>query len=480
MMTFDNNKNIIIIISAAIITALVFVVTSVGARSKNNIERKDTVTVNEVLNLKGTVMNLPERSVLLIGKKGKITNGTVVGSDSEMIVFSDSNVIGTDVRLSGKWANKTVSDKWFCFDARKDYISNRIIENILSLTNDQDTCHIKFEADRTYHVALTYNGPVNLGDMITYTVDAKKKILRRYSDLLLDKYAYTRLFTIPSNTHLTINNRIEMMATNMGTYYMFWEYDKENVRIDGHGTFAGDAKVHIYDTPFIKGHNYYGEWGHIFCCIACRKFTFEDVTLENAFGDCIYYEPDYYTSPPKGHFAHELVVDNVRIRSARRNGISLASKKARITNCTFENCGTDDIRGTAPMSAIDFEPDGLKECPEIGNEDVIMENCTFIGNKHDISSTYNTKKEYGKIATRVKNCIFTAPLRLNSAYWIEFDRCKIPDFTSHVGRIRAEEPVRFLSFKNCEIDRLPQLMMRSDWKNKFSRSNKIKTIYGEK
>ena len=77
-------------------------------------------------------------------------------------------------------------------------------------------------------------------------------------------------------------------------------------------------------------------------------------------------------------------------------GLLLGSRNAIIRNCHFEGCGTDEANGTLPRSGIDFEPDGVRSYPEIGNQNVLMENCTFKNNCHDISSARNNLKNMDK------------------------------------------------------------------------------------
>jgi len=94
-----------------------------------------------------------------------------------------------------------------------------------------------------------------------------------------------------------------------------------------------------------------------------------------------------------------LLIDNLKIRYARRNGVTVAATNVIVQNTFFEGCGTSSIHGTAPKSAIDFEPDEIRWFPEIGNVNVQMRYCRFINNIHDISSTFNNLYDYGKIAT---------------------------------------------------------------------------------
>ena len=59
-----------------------------------------------------------------------------------------------------------------------------------------------------------------------------------------------------------------------------------------------------------------------------------------------------------------------------------------------------------------------------------MKKCSFTNNKYDVSSSFNNLKNFGKVATRIEECEFTAPLRLNTTNWIEFSNCIIPDITN--------------------------------------------------
>ncbi|WP_347000370.1 hypothetical protein, partial [Bacteroides cellulosilyticus] len=202
---------------------------------------------------------LPSKAELVIEEKGYIDNGIIKGNNSVLTVMSQVPAIGLKVLIAGTWNNAEVYDSWFDFDNSPNFISNRIIENILLLTDDFHFCHIYFQADRNYFFELPYKGEANLGDKLPYSMVGKTK-KRKYVDLYNDNYSFLRIFTIPSNTHLTIHNHLKMLPTNQGAYFIFWEYGKKNVIIDGEGSISGDVREHMYDTPFIKGTNFYGEW----------------------------------------------------------------------------------------------------------------------------------------------------------------------------------------------------------------------------
>lgn len=67
-----------------------------------------------------------------------------------MTVKSQGPVIGLNILILGTWHNDEVYDSWFYFDNSPDFVSNCIIKNALSLTDDFHFCHIYFQADRNY------------------------------------------------------------------------------------------------------------------------------------------------------------------------------------------------------------------------------------------------------------------------------------------------------------------------------------------
>ena len=378
----------------------------------------------------------------LVFAGGSIDNGELCGTDSKIIVRSRRPAFGLDVKIAGTWNVSEVHDGWFAFDDSDGFVSNQIIKNILAFSNDDTPCHIFFEEDRTYFFELPYKGRGDLGRLVgSKVVNGVEK--RDYVKIYFEKFNYLRIFTIPSNTHLTINNKLKMLPTSIGAYFVFWEYGKQNVTIDGKGTIAGDNDWHLYDQPFT-GKNYYGEWGHLFRCFKCSNFIFRDITIADAFGDCIGFSGSFDPDEPGHRWSSGLLMENVKIIGARRNGIALGARDVVIRNCHFENCGTDEVKGTMPRAGIDFESGELNNYPEIGNENVLMENCTFVGNYYDIASYNNNRARYGKIATTVRNCTFTSTVRLTESRWMRFENCYFPKlFNTNLSR--------HLEFVNCEF-----------------------------
>lgn len=423
-------------------------------------EAKGSFTVTKAYSLLNDTIVLP-KNFKLIFNGGSLDDGVIIGNESKIEVQSRRPVLGLEITIKGTWNQKEVYDRWFVFNKDTLFVANTIIENMLALTDDNHQTHIHLDEDRVYHVELPYKGRADIAKKFKYTYEGGKKKIDS-SDVYDDNFSFFRIFTIPSNTHFTINNRIELMPTNQGAYFMFWEYGKENVTIDGKGTIAGDARKHLYTSSFT-GNKYFGEWGMLFNCFKCRNFTFRDVTLTDAFGDCLLFQGAYRKRDKGNRWADGLIMDHVTIRYARRNGVSIGARNVHIKNCIFEYCGIDEIRGTRPRCAIDFEADGIRNYPEIGNENVLMEECVFSNNHADVGACRNNLQNYGKTATLVKNCVFTSSVKLSSANWITFENCVIPTFTRSTSSRLVYWNCYNMTFQNCSfgtIDR--EVILKAD------------------
>lgn len=411
--------------------------------------------------LAGASLTVPAGKVLVFSG-GSIDNGEIIGTETSIRMNQVKPAFGVDLVISGTWNVPEVHDRWFMFDKSEGFVSNQIIKNILALSNDESPCHIFFEEDRTYFFELPYKGRADIGAIVSYEmVNGEKK--RHYSDIYKEEFSYLRIFTIPSHTHVTINNTLKMLPTNQGAYFIFWEYGKEDVTIDGKGVIAGDNDWHRYDSPFL-GKSYYGEWGHVFRCFRCSDFTFRDITIANAFGDCIIYSGSVDPNEAGHRWSSGLLMENVKIIGARRNGLAIGAKDVVIRNCHFENCGTDEVKGTKPRAGVDFEPDGLNYYPGIGNENVLMENCTFKNNYFDFATYNNNKANYGKVATTVRNCTFTSTVRITQSHWFRFENC-------YFSALSNTGLGRHLEFINCEFGEIDEETVKAPKNYYYSFTN---------
>lgn len=410
--------------------------------------------------LNGATVNLPANSVLqFVG--GSIKNGTLNGNNT--VIEADSNaVIFDSVVIEGTWNIEHIYDSWFAFNTSPSYVSNQIITNILALSNDDVYNTIHFDADRTYYFELPYKGKANLGD----------DVRPNYWLLNTSDYDFLRIFTgFTSNTHLIVNNTIQMLPTNQGAYFIFHIENKENIMVSGTGTINGDAKDHLYTDPFA-GTDYYGEWGHVLNFRSCNNVVVRDITIGYAFGDGIALGNAAYNNngvKEAGLATKNVTIDAVKVLYARRNGISLGGNNYTITNVYFEGNGSDTIRGTAPMAAIDFENDYVDIEPSGLCTNVSMNNCKFKDNKYDVSSTIRDdlyEVPRGELVN-ISDCNFTSPLRLNRTNGLTFSNCHIVGITNVDNSIAAWYVSKDLVFNNCVFDELnPYLAISAEEQNK--------------
>lgn len=392
---------------------------------------------------------------------GSFANGTIQGHYTK-IKAPEKVIFKSDIIIDGDWDIQDIYDEWFEFDPTPEAISNNVIKNILALSNDNINNTIHFEADRTYYFELPYKGRANLGD----------DVRPDYWKLNTEEYSFLRIFTgVTSNTHLIFNNTLQMIPTNQGAYFIFHIESKENIQISGTGTINGDAKDHLYTDPFA-GNNYYGEWGHVLNFRSCNNIIIRDITVGYAFGDGIALGNATYNNngtKAAGLATKNVTVDGVKVLYARRNGISLGGNNYSITNVYFEGNGSDTIRGTAPMAAIDFENDYVDIEPSGLCKNVSMSNCKFKDNKYDVSSTIRDdlyEVPRGELVN-ISDCNFTSPLRLNRTNGLTFSNCHIVGITNVDNSIAAWYVSKDLVFSNCIFDELnPYLAISAEEQDK--------------
>ena len=262
-----------------------------------------------------------------------------------------------------------------------------------------------------------------------------------------------------------------MLPTNQGAYFIFHIENKENITISGTGAINGDAKDHLYTDPFA-GTDYYGEWGHVLNFRSCNNVVVRDITIGYAFGDGIALGNAAYNNSgvkEAGLATKNVTIDAVKVLYARRNGISLGGNNYTITNVYFEGNGSDTIKGTAPMAAIDFENDYVDIEPSGLCTNVSMNNCKFKDNKYDVSSTIRDdlyEVPRGELVN-ISDCNFTSPLRLNRTNGLTFSNCHIVGITNVDNSIAAWYSSKDLIFSNCIFDELnPYLTISAEEQNK--------------
>ncbi|MGG3495333.1 right-handed parallel beta-helix repeat-containing protein [Peribacillus simplex] len=155
---------------------------------------------------------------------------------------------------------------------------------------------------------------------------------------------------LKSNLRLLLDKNATIKAINNGStaYSIFRIENISNVCIED-GTIIGDKATHTGNT---------GEWGRCFYILGSSNITLKNLTIKDAWGDCITIGGDVINE--------KIIIDNCIIDNARRNGITVAHAK----NVDIKNTVVKNTSGTAPTAGIDIEPD---MGDYVGN--IIISNC---------------------------------------------------------------------------------------------------------
>ena len=174
------------------------------------------------------------------------------------------------------------------------------------------------------------DGETDDTESIQLCIDTCKNVLIRDGIYMVD--AETSI-NLASNSKIElVNASIKALPNDLTNYAVIMIDNVHDVIISG-GNIIGDREEHTGLT---------GEWGHgIHIKGDAYNITIKDISISKCWGDGIYINQ-----------AKNINTQNVYIDNARRNGISVIS-------CDTYHSLNDYIvntNGTAPESAIDFEP----------------------------------------------------------------------------------------------------------------------------
>ena len=407
-----------------------------------------------------TFISLPENSVLEFDG-GSIKSGTIQGNSSSIIASPNNEIFKDNIIIKGIWNIAEIYDGWFKYNYSANTANNQIIHNILGLTHDDYSSNVHITQDRVYLVELPtiplvlkngYNVSCRQYNRSSqYCPEATASAPRE--DIRVSHWGWgpgldaITIFKLTSNTRYIIDSTIKMLPTGEDYYQMFNILKKENIVIEGSGSLIGDntgiENTHLYSEYYNPSINtYFGEQGFIVRAYAVKNLAIRNLIFSGSFGDNILITGDNYDVETGLYYLNEeqnitpsnkVDLLNLRILYARRNGIAISCRNALVQGCFFEGNGIGEIKGTAPKAGIDFECDQCTMSLHSGpgkaimcNRNVTMDGCVFRNNENDISSTGNRAWGEETIETFIKNCAFTAPLRLNSTNGLQFEDCYIP------------------------------------------------------
>ena len=150
------------------------------------------------------------------------------------------------------------------------------------------------------------------------------------------------ILLVPSNTNICLDGTITLLPVNSSQYSIFSIKNSHTVNIYGNGSIIGDKDK----TNIIKGEHGMG----ISITGSSSCISLNGLSILNCFGDAIYIgaeiQNDNYLEPSF------IEIMNCELYQCRRQGVSIVIGH----HIKINNCNIHDIRGTAPGSAIDIEP----------------------------------------------------------------------------------------------------------------------------
>ena len=156
---------------------------------------------------------------------------------------------------------------------------------------------------------------------------------------------------VPSNTTLILKGII-MLLPNSFSNYNILRISGDNILIKGGGSIIGDKNFHIGNE---------GQWGMGIFIYGGKRVTIEDICVKDCWGDCIYI----------GGESGDIFINNCNLDNGRRQGISITSAY----NVSIFDCIISNIKGHAPESGIDIEPNEGQSVNNVNIKGVSIFNC---------------------------------------------------------------------------------------------------------
>lgn len=266
--------------------------------------------INEI-DLQGEEVVIAPGCELVFKRKGRITNGTLIGNDTK--IRGGKNIF-KHVRIHGTWNVPEISTAMFV-----DLGDDNSLQNVIALS------------DSSIHNTIT----IENGDYYVST-DAE----------------HLAGIKLNSNTDLIIEGNIRLKPNDQIRSYVLLVDKCENVTISGDGCIVGDRQSHLGTK---------GEWGMGIYVAGSNNVTIKNMSISDCWGDCI--------CVCKGSW--DVIIEDCNLRRGRRQGISIID----VDSIIVRRCNIYDIEGTNPEYAIDVEPNSYEHVDNVLIDSISVNNC---------------------------------------------------------------------------------------------------------
>ena len=320
-------------------------------------------------NLGDTSVIIPEGCVLKF-QGGSLINGIIEGNHT--IIEASQVHIFYGTSLKGTWNNYQIYAKWWSDN------NNIVGASISAMVSGNGSYYVEFEANKTYN--YTASG----------TKDAKGYIIP------FIKLQYCAFIEV------NLNNSKHVVLPNKFAHYTVFEIIGCEYAYIHDGILIGDRLEHDYST--ISSTHEFG-YGINICS---KKAKIERLNISQFTGDAIIAGGKYLWTEEiwDGGNLERCEILNCELHHCRRQGISYGNSNADAVNiidyCNIHHIGDwDSIKGTAPRSGIDIEPESFgKENGIFFIKNTTIVNCTtnsiICGKRDAVTHEVNIENSYLK------------------------------------------------------------------------------------
>ena len=243
-------------------------------KQKNNL-----IIIDEEIDLKGLMCELPQGGTLVFKYGGRIKNGTLIGNETKI---KCKRAVFDKVTIKGVWNVPKIST---CFFVDLNYTNS--LRDVVALTNPK----------------------------IQNTVFVEK------GEYLVEAYLNDEACVeINGNTKFILDGTIRMNPNGF-THYSIIRVSGENIIVKGRGSIIGDKHNHMSND---------GEWGMGIDLRETVNARVEGVTVKDCWGDCIFVD----------NKSKNILVSDCKLDNSRRQGISIIwAENVRVKDCLITNIG---------------------------------------------------------------------------------------------------------------------------------------------
>lgn len=354
--------------------------------------------VKTTVNLKGAEIKVPENSSLKFKRKGKLTNGTVFGTETKLVGMKKACL---GVILKGEWILPTIKDTFFDSSELTD---NQILDNIYAV---QSTT-----LDNTIYLSKP-----------------------EYLIVLTSKHKQG--LKLKSNAILHFSSTLKVVGNDLPQYTVVSAGD--NTMILG-GTIIGDVGSHTY----VEGTT--SQWGFGVSISNVKNVTIDGLYVTKCTGDGVYIGGGIVSDiGDYSQASKNIVLKRILSDDNRRQGLSITcADGVYVENCTFSNTGKTEFIG--PGCGLDIEPNKGQSV-----RNVTFKNCKFLNNRDILEVSIGgyisegSKCNVEKII--MEDCVATGPISVRSGSVI-LRRCNMETLSIHLARMPKDKVL----IENCRIE----------------------------